>query len=194
MRRTVVVFARAPALGAVKRRLARDVGPLAALRFYRATSTAVLRRLRRDTRWETVVALTPDRAALRRGNAPQRGGDLGTRMARALRRPGLRLVVGSDIPGIRPTHIARAFQSLSTQDFVFGPATDGGYWLVGTRLRVLPRTLFRGVRWSTHHALADTLATVPRHCSVGFVDELDDVDDGAALRRVSPSGAPGGGA
>jgi hypothetical protein len=194
VRRTVIVFARAPALGAVKRRLARDIGPLAALRFYRTTTAALLRRLRPDPRWETLVALTPDRAALRGGYVRQGAGDLGARMARALRRTGLRVVIGSDIPGLRPAHIDRAFDSLATHDFVFGPAIDGGYWLVGTRLRVLPPGLFRAVRWSTRHALADTLPTLPKHRSVAFVDELDDVDDGAALRRVSPSGAPGGGA
>jgi rSAM/selenodomain-associated transferase 1 len=185
VRRTVIVFARAPALGAVKRRLARDIGPLAALRFYRATTAALLRRLCRDRRWETVVALTPDRAALRGGNVRQGAGDLGKRMARALRRPGLRLIVGSDIPGIRPMHIARAFHSLAAHDFVFGPATDGGYWLVGTRLSALPPGVFRGVRWSTRHALADTLGTIPTHLRVAMIDPLDDVDDGAAWRRAT---------
>jgi rSAM/selenodomain-associated transferase 1 len=194
VRPTVVVFARAPALGRVKRRLARDIGPLAALRFHRATTAALLRRLGRDPRWATLVALTPDRAALRGGSIPQGAGDLGERMARALRRPGLRLVVGSDIPAIRPAHIARALRLLAAHDFVFGPSTDGGYWLVGTRLRVLPPGLFRGVRWSTGHALADTLATVPRQRSIAIADRLDDVDDGAAFRRLSSSGAPGGAA
>jgi rSAM/selenodomain-associated transferase 1 len=185
-RGTVIVFARAPVLGAVKRRLARDIGDLAALRFYRCTTADLLRRLRRDGRWRVLVALTPDRAAFRAVALPQGTGDLGVRMARALRRPGPCLVVGSDIPAVRAAHIARAFRTLGAHDFVFGPAKDGGYWLVGTRLRALPPGLFRDVRWSSPHALDDTLATLPRHRRVALVDTLDDVDDGAAYRRLSP--------
>ena len=93
------------------------------------------------------------------------------------------VLVGSDIPGIAAAHIARAFHALARNDLVFGPAADGGYWLIGTRRRILPRDLFRGVRWSTAHALADTLARAPRHWRVAIVDILDDVDDAAAYER-----------
>jgi rSAM/selenodomain-associated transferase 1 len=187
-RGTVIVFAREAVLGAVKRRLARDVGAIAAVRFYRQTTTHLLRRLRRDSRWSVIVAMTPDRAARRLGALPQGRGDLGRRMARALRRaaPGSRILIGSDIPGIRPPHIAAAFRALGRHELVFGPARAGGYWLVGTRLRTLPPDLFEGVRWSTKHALADTLATVPGQRRIGFADRLEDVDDGAAWRRLSP--------
>src|SRR5205807_4073513 len=91
MRRYVIVFARAPALGTGKRRLARDIGDLAALRFERRMLARVLRRLRRDRRWHLRVAVTPDRARLRPRLWPrgvpltgQGGGDLGSRMRRAL--------------------------------------------------------------------------------------------------------------
>jgi hypothetical protein len=187
-RGTVIVFAREAVLGAVKRRLARDIGAVAAVRFYRQTTARLLRRLRRDSRWSVIVAMTPDRAARRLGALPQGHGDLGWRMARALRRagPGPRILIGSDIPGIGRGHVAAAFRVLGCHELVLGPATDGGYWLVGTRLRALPLGLFRGVRWSTKHTLADTLATVPEERRVGFADRLEDVDDGAAWRRLSP--------
>jgi len=42
------------------------------------------------------------------------------------------------------------------------------------------------VRWSSPHALADTLAGLPPRVSVGFVDRLEDVDDGEAYRRLMP--------
>ncbi len=84
----LVVMARAPRLGAVKRRLARDLGDLAAWRFYRTTAGRLLRKLGTDPRWQTWLALTPDRAAReRRGLWPGRHaliaqgpGDLGARM------------------------------------------------------------------------------------------------------------------
>ena len=98
--------------------------------------------------------------------------------------PGPVVLVGSDIPALRPRHIAHAFRLLGRTDFVFGPATDGGFWLVGARrLKAMPRGLFIGVRWSTAQALADTLATLPSGYSVGRADTLDDIDDGQDLHR-----------
>lgn len=192
-RRCLILFARAPRLGQGKRRLARGIGALAAWRFSRTLLADLQRRLGHDPRWRLVLALTPDAAAVRsRGwgrwsapRLPQGGGDLGQRMARALaccRGPAL--LIGSDIPAVRPVHIAAAFAALGRCDFVFGPAEDGGFWLVGARRPDrLPRGLFAGVRWSTPFALADTLATLPARAVVGFVETLGDVDDATSFRR-----------
>ncbi len=87
---------------------------------------------------------------------------------------GPRIVIGSDIPGVRRHHIARAFAALGRHDAVFGPAEDGGFWLVGLRHRP-PVGMFKGVRWSTSHVLADSLATMP-DLSVALIDRLHDVD------------------
>ena len=190
----LVVMARAPRLGAVKRRLARDLGDLAAWRFYRMTVGRLLRELSADPRWRTWLALTPDRAA-RAGHGlwpatctllPQGPGDLGARMERLLRTlpPGPAVIVGSDIPDLRPVHVARAFRLLGRHDWVFGPAADGGYWLIGARRRrAPPRETFAGVRWSSAHALADTLANL-KGARIGFLEELHDVDSGADLARL----------
>jgi rSAM/selenodomain-associated transferase 1 len=186
-RRTLIVFARAPRLGAGKSRLARDIGAVAALRFERLMLARTLRRLSRDRRWDLRLAMTPDRAARRWWGrlrvVPQGSGDLGERMYRALAAgpPGPVVLVGTDIPGLAPSHIAAAFQLLGRHDVVFGPATDGGFWLVGARHRP-PR--FGAVRWSSQHALADALANLPKSLPVGFAATLDDVDDGAAYRRL----------
>ncbi|WP_448206205.1 TIGR04282 family arsenosugar biosynthesis glycosyltransferase [Azospirillum sp. sgz302134] len=195
-RNHLIVFARPPRLGRGKRRLAAGVGPVAAWRFYRSTLGAVLRCLVHDPRWVLWLAVTPDRAVGERGwpvrtqrvrRVGQGGGDLGRRMARALRErpPGPAVLVGSDIPGLRPHHIAEAFQSLGRHDLVFGPAGDGGYWLVGARRTAsLPAGLFQGVRWSTGHALSDTLASLPHGTKVGLVPTLEDVDDAESYRRI----------
>ncbi len=96
-------------------------------------------------------------------------------------RPLPSMIVGSDIPDIEPVHIARAFAALACHDAVFGPAPDGGYWLVGVRdIRILP-DLFRGVRWSSASALADTLDNIDDRRRVALIDTLADIDDGAAL-------------
>ena len=200
MRRTLIVFLRAPALGRGKRRLARDIGNLAAHHFYRMQIAALLRRLGRDPRWRTMIAVTPDSAVRRRWpiRAPtvaQGRGDLGARMARAIARPphGPVVLIGADVPAVERDHVWSAFRALGDHHLVFGPARDGGYWLVGMRRapRSVPRD-FGAVRWSSRHALADSIATVGRGRRVALIDILEDVDDGAAwrrwlaLRRTSP--------
>ena len=134
MKDTVVVFTRAPRLGAVKRRLARDIGDRAALRFHVATMTRLVRALAADRRFRTVVAVTPDRARLSLPvkQIPQGSGDLGMRMHRALGRYrcGRVAIIGCDIPEAGPRDLLAAFRALGSADAVFGPATDGGYWLV----------------------------------------------------------------
>ncbi len=182
LRPTLVVMAKVPVAGAVKSRLAREVGVAEATRFYRVTLARTLRRLGRDPRWRTLLAVAPDPAVAfpwpeGAPAIPQGRGDLGQRMQRVMDRlpPGPAIIVGSDIPGLEVGHVARAFALLGRNDAVFGPAEDGGYWLVGLRRRPRVPAIFGGVRWSTAHALADTLANC-RGLDVGFADTLADVD------------------
>src|SRR6185369_1784929 len=95
-------------------------------------------------------------------------------MARPFRAlpPGPVIVIGTDIPGLTPDHVAVAFRRLASAEFVIGPATDGGYWLFGARRRPLPRGVFAGVRWSTADALVDTLRSLPQGRSEEHTSEL----------------------
>ena len=182
MKNTVIVFARAPRLGTVKRRLARDTGDRAALRFHSATLTTLLRSLRKDRRFRTVLAMTPDRAIPK--DIPQGRGDIGQRMDRACRRfkKGNVLIIGCDIPDANAADARAAFKALGRAGAVFGPAEDGGYWLVGMGPR-RPARPFANARWSTEHALSDTLANFAGR-KVACVRTLRDVDTAADL----PSG------
>lgn len=159
MRDTVIVFARAPRLGQVKRRLAAGIGDRAALRFYQATLARLLRALKADRRFCTVLAITGGAARwpVELPRIPQGSGDIGQRMQRAFARFQNRkvAVVGSDIPDAGPADLVSAFRALGSAQAVFGPALDGGYWLVGMGPR-RPARPFMQVRWSTRHALADT--------------------------------------
>jgi len=195
MQRTLVLFVRAPQLGAGKRRLAREIGAVAALRFERIMVARLLRRFAPDRRWRLRLAVTPDKARHRAqfwhlviAAVGQGGGDLGVRMCRALRAcpPGPAVLVGADIPALATRHVWAAFRLLGSHDLAFGPAEDGGFWLVGARHpRHLP-TLFNGVRWSGPYALADTLASLPRRMTVGLAERLEDVDDADAYRGLLP--------
>jgi glycosyltransferase A (GT-A) superfamily protein (DUF2064 family) len=98
--------------------------------------------------------------------------------------PGPVVVIGTDIPDIRCHHIRQAFRTLDRHAFVFGPARDGGYWLVGSRRRPAePADIFRDVRWSTEHALTDTLANLHAAQAGPPLPVLDDVDDAESWRR-----------
>ena len=182
--RTVIVMLKEPRPGRVKTRLGRDIGMTAAAWWFRHQVTGLLRRID-DPRWRVVLAVAPDHAGLRSrvwpatfARMPQGAGHLGDRMARMLRAsaPGPACVIGGDIPGIMPRHLARAFAALGDHDAVFGPAPDGGYWCIGLRhpARQPPGFLQR-VRWSSEHALADSRATLPDH-RIALVDMLRDVD------------------
>ena len=189
MRDTVVVFARAPRLGAVKRRLARELGARAALRFHQQTLRNTVRKLRAVRCFRVLLAVTPDRASARWprhvARVPQGGGDLGRRMHRACRRFRNRRVVlvGSDIPDLSAADAVAAFRALGRADAVFGPAADGGYWLVGLSPR-RPARPFAAVRWSSEHALADTLANF-RGRRIALLRTLQDVDTAADYRAVA---------
>ncbi len=198
----MIVFARAPRLGMVKRRLARGIGERAALRFHLATLLRLLRRLRADRRFRTVLAHTPDRGAGRWPAGPwarglagrglervaQGRGDLGARMHRAcarFRRARV-AIVGCDVPAVRADDVAACFRALGRADAAFGPAEDGGYWLVGLARR-RPARPFAAVRWSGPHALADTLGNFAGR-RVAMLHTLRDVDTAADL--AAPDGLP----
>jgi uncharacterized protein len=187
---SLIIMIREPRLGAVKTRLAAEVGMVEAIRFYRSVTAALIRRLAFDRRWQTILAAAPDTARISRSwpagvqRVAQGGGDIGARMGRLLRSQACPVVlIGSDIPRIEPSHIAEAFMLLRRNDAVFGPAEDGGFWLVG--LKPLPhlRDIFRNVRWSSHHALGDTLANLAGR-KVGFAARLADVDDRETYWRI----------
>ena len=190
--RHLVVFARAPRLGTVKRRLARDIGALGALRFHRDATAALLRRLGQDARWTCWLAVTPDAWAGRPGGLwprcpnliAQGGGDLGPRMGRVLVAlpPGPVVIVGADIPDIQARHVAEAFRALGAHDWVLGPADDGGYWLIGARRRPHLRLPFAGVQWGSEPALEGTLAGMGA-AKIKLLETLRDVDSVEDLRQ-----------
>lgn len=192
IRRQLVVMVKEPHPGRVKTRLGADIGMVPAAWWFRHQVAGLLRRLE-DPRWRLILAVSPDREGRASRvwpghlpRVPQGRGDLGDRMGRLLRRlpPGPVCIVGGDIPGLDKGHVARAFDLLGGHDAVFGPAPDGGYWLVGMRrIAPPPATLFRNVRWSTSHALQDSIDSLPG-CRVALADTLSDVDTAEDLWRL----------
>ncbi len=173
-----------PRPGTVKARLAEGIGAVPAAAWYRRCSLRVIRRVT-DPRWQTFLAVTPDISAdtgafwpFQVPRIPQGGGDLGDRMGRIFKTlpPGPAVIIGSDIPDVTAGGILRAFRLLDGHGAVFGPSPDGGYWLVGLgRHRRNSAGMFKNVRWSGRHALADSVKSLGG-VSVRFAETLADVD------------------
>lgn len=181
-RPTLIVFARSPAIGVGKTRLARDIGAVQAWRVYRAMSTRLLWKLR-DPRWRLVLRLEGkglDAAWPRLPIEPQGRGDLGERLTRAIRAHARApvSVVGTDAPEMTRARIANAFRKRDA----IGPATDGGFWLLALSARRARFVRFDGVRWSSRHTLSDTLRVFG---PLAMLEMLTDVDDGPSLRAAS---------
>jgi hypothetical protein len=178
----------------VKRRLAREIGDRAALRFHVAVLVRLLRTLCADRRFRTVLAVTPDRARFRLpvrvSHLGQGSGDIGQRMHRVLGRfrHCRAAIIGCDIPDATAADVRAGFRALASAQAVFGPAADGGYWLVGLGPR-RPSRPFADARWSTAHALGDTLANF-RNRRVALLRTLHDVDTLDDLRRTHRAERP----
>jgi uncharacterized protein len=127
-----------------------------------------------------------------RERLPQRGGDLGSRERHVfedLFAAGFSEVVliGSDLPTLPRAHLVHAFQRLGVpgRAAVLGPSEDGGYYLMGLRNDGPIPDLFSNVRWSTRHAMDDTVSAAERcGLAVHLVPAWYDVDDEEGLRRL----------
>lgn len=183
----LIVFARRPCLGAVKTRLATTLGDEAALHIYR--------RLLEHTRREA-AGVDCDRFLFLTGDGEellwdgftvleQSSGHLGIRMSaafRALFGKGYSrvLVIGSDCPALTYFAIEAAFTALHFHDAVVGPATDGGYYLLGTG-GFFPE-LFTDMVWSTDTVLQETVERLKAHHRTHILlSPLTDVDTAADL-------------
>jgi rSAM/selenodomain-associated transferase 2/rSAM/selenodomain-associated transferase 1 len=173
--RRLILFARYPVAGRVKTRLVPALGAEGAAGVHRRL---VLRTLRTAARFcaaegialeirfdggsaDAVCHWLGDAASCR----PQCEGDLGQRMADAFEASfaeGARAtaIVGCDVPALGARALAGAFDALARGATVLGPATDGGYYLVGLT-RPAPE-LFRGIAWGTDQVLPGTLRALAR--------------------------------
>lgn len=193
MKKTLVVMLKEPRPGRVKTRLGEGIGMVSAAWWFRHQTRQLLRRLE-DPRWDIVLAVSPDTEGFKSRVWPkhlprigQGRGNLGDRMRRVFNNvaAGPVLIIGGDIPGIQKNHISQAFAALGSHQSVFGPAPDGGYWLVGMKgVAPIPKSLFVGVRWSSVHALQDSIASIP-DLSVATVAILRDVDTAEDLSLVA---------
>ncbi len=190
MKPQLVIFVKAPLMGKAKTRLAADIGFVHAQRIYKAMTARLLRNLVSD-KWDTILAVTPGHWL---GNIPiwdglpqykQVSGSLSPRLAQAFSAKGKTIVIGSDCPQVTRADINTAFKAIRPNVPVFGPAEDGGFWLIGA-LGPLAPSVFDNIRWSTENTLSDIKKRLP--CASTSLRTLQDVDDLKALQEVQMSG------
>lgn len=193
----VAVFARRPVPGQVKTRLSPALPPVMATALYKAMLDDTLWAVSELDSFERHVFWTGDPVAPAHAAPPgfvsheQQGADLGERLERAfdalLADPGDRaVIVGADCPALTGPGVRSAFAALGTHPVVVGPASDGGYWLVGLRRRT--PALFRGIPWGTGGVLAQTLDRAARsELAVAQLSMLDDLDTPADLAGLVAS-------
>ena len=199
----IAIFAKTPGLTPAKTRLAATLGTAAAEEFYRlaleAVEVTVAQALDRHpewtARWAVAEAHGIDDPRWAGFGAQHTGeGDLGTRMARTyegLRRAhGRAILIGADAPQMTAGHLETAIYMLEAQDFVVGPASDGGFWLIGGRVPI-PAEVWGHPRYSGPHALGDLLASMqtaglPRPARLATLSDVDELADLTAMCAEMP--------
>ena len=189
MKNGLIIFAREPIPGAVKTRLAAEIGDHAAAELYETMLQDVLKTSRQLSGVETVVFWDCEEESLpllaeryRCCARRQSPGDLGQRMQAAFEEMfangcGICCIIGSDAPDLPLSYIQEAYRLLATQqtDVVFGPSRDGGYYLLGLR-QVWPQ-LFADIPWSSADVLEQSLAAaLDSGLTVAQLPEWQDID------------------
>jgi rSAM/selenodomain-associated transferase 1 len=194
----ILVFARFPQAGRCKTRLAAELGEAATLAVYRALLEHTLDTVRAcpPERVRRILCVEPaERSADGSDWAPgmdlylpQSQGDLGNRLAAAVRArldAGARklLLIGCDCPQISKDSLISSLDDLEGFDTVLGPTEDGGYYLLG--LKGWHPFLFQGIPWSTAGVLGKTLNILKNH-SLSYLlrDPFLDVDTLADYHRA----------
>lgn len=186
----LILFLRYPEQGVVKTRLAKTLGEDFTYELYTCFLADLAVMVHEVEAEKVIVYSGPEDAVF--SSFPelrlilQRGNDIGERMysafsdvfALGFERA---ILIGSDCPDLPARLVNDAFEKLAVADVVFGPGTDGGYYLVGCNRDGLCPSIFSGVPWSTDAVFSETLQ---RAAETGLVcgqlekwSDIDEIDD-----------------
>ena len=191
----LIIFTRNPELGKCKTRLAATIGDEAALHIYTFLLEHTVKitkdldvqkqvhysvKIRENDLWDGTIY----------NKTQQKGSDLGLRMQHAFEQgfeQGFKniIIIGSDMFDMNQPDLQAAFEGLNSNNFVIGPATDGGYYLLG--MNKLKPELFQAKAWGTSSVLEDTLLdlqdeTVFQLAAKNDVDYYEDIKDETAFQ------------
>ena len=199
-KKALLIFTRNPELGKVKTRLAKTVGDQSALDIYNFLIQHTVEitkdlnvdkyvfysdEIHKDDAWDTDIF----RKRIQIGN------DLGERMQNAFEEIltmgyQMAIIIGSDMFNWEKSDLGTAFDQLSNHSIVIGPATDGGYYLMG--MKELHPQLFRNKDWGTDQVLHRTIKDLSNMDYLlleerNDVDIYDDIKDEPAFQKFFPA-------
>jgi len=190
----LLIFTRNPELGKGKRRLAATIGDQAAFDIYKFLlnhTVSITKNLYAEKQvyyseeiWKDDIW---DSQKFRK--KLQIGDDLGVRMSNAFQE-GFQseyqkiIIIGSDMLDLSQEDLEKAFKALEKNDFVIGPAEDGGYYLLGMK-KFIPE-LFKNKAWGTETVLKDTLVNLENETTAllktkNDIDYYEDIKDNKAF-------------
>lgn len=179
----LLVFIRNPKVGKVKTRIAAKTGDQKALEIYELLLQKTLHTCCHLAEIKVVVYYSDfiDTKDIWNNDIfekrLQAGNNLGERMAKAFQDNLVEaekvVIIGSDCPYLTSNIIEHTFELLAENDVVFGPATDGGYYLLG--MKSFNSSLFENISWSTSDVLKQSLVQIPE-LKTAFTLELNDID------------------
>ncbi|AXT56856.1 TIGR04282 family arsenosugar biosynthesis glycosyltransferase [Aquimarina sp. MMG015] len=188
----LMIFTRNPELGKCKTRLAATIGNQAALEVYEllldhtvtiTKNLSVTKEVHYSTRigqndiWDPTIY----------NKKQQEGKDLGIRMYNAFQN-GFEsgytniIIIGSDMYDLSQHDIENAFEALKNNEYVIGPAEDGGYYLFG--MKSLNSKVFQNKSWGTNTVLQNTLNDI-QQTNVKLLEERNDVDYYEDIKDIS---------
>jgi len=187
-KKALIIFAKNPVPGKVKTRLAADIGNEMAFEIY-------LKLLYRS--YANTKNIICDKFLFLSDRKDedlfdenfiqylQKGNGLGEKMKNAFNEIlkngyGKIIIIGTDCPELDENILSDAFEKLNENDFVIGPANDGGYYLLGLKSKA--DYLFEEIEWSTEKVLKQTIDKIEsEHKSYFLLKELIDIDDNSDL-------------
>lgn len=185
----LIIFMKKPVPGKVKTRLAKKIGFDAATEVYKQ----LLNKTKEEVRYvdtDVFVFYHPEIIEFDMWNninvhkVLQSAGDLGVKMKNAFQhvfRQGYdkAVIIGTDCYELTYAHMNQAFDQLQSNDVVFGPSNDGGYYLLGMN-RFIPQ-LFENKPWSTpevlHYSVMDCNRLRKRYSLLPVLIDIDEWED-----------------
>jgi rSAM/selenodomain-associated transferase 1 len=194
--KALILFSKYPEKGAVKTRLAKDLGDNFTLELYKCFLADILETSKRVDAEIFIITTPPDSKKSENccwGEGYtcllQKGADIGTRMYNAFcevcgQGYSKIVLIGGDIPDLHSTYIDEAFQQLDEYDMVIGPSVDGGYYLIALRNDTIDYKIFSVISWSTSLVLGQTLDNAKQiSMTCYFLPKLSDIDAVDDLKR-----------
>lgn len=183
MKNLIIIFTKNPELGKAKTRLAASIGNQNALEIYKTlinhTQKAIQNvKAKKYVYYSEKITENDNWNTLHVGKKLQNGNDLGEKMKNAFEEGFAEnfekiVIIGTDLYNLEAKDIETTFDLLSNNDVVIGPATDGGYYLLG--LKQIPENIFKNKKWSTNTVLSDTLKNI-QHLKYHLLQPKNDID------------------